>query len=191
VDYSAPAQLTSSASRHKMVQLDEALLEGMVLSELKILGIAAATVAIQTTPKIATAAVQTGDTWGELTAIGTWVLAVAASATLWYQVRLATRALNASAFADFARRWDSPEMRKRRRDLSQELKTKGPIPADKIDDVVDFFEELGVAFRARNLSKAQIFNGFSTGARNYWMACGKTYSERLRAQYGDPKSHTA
>ena len=129
------------------------------------------------------------DLWTPLVAIGTWALAVATIVALRYQVKVAVRAIGAEAFSRSTERWDSPDMRGRRRRLAQALVSGGTVPENVILDVIDFFEDLGTALRAGSLSKEQAFNGFSTAARNYWAVCGQNFAGEQRKS-GDPTFYT-
>lgn len=120
-------------------------------------------------------------------AVGTWVLAVGTLIAIWVEVRDLRVSRSAEAFARFTERWDSPAMMWKRRRLAIALcdpKTR-QVSSEIIESVIVFFEDLGTALREKYISEHAALSRFSYWTRQYWLACGKGYVERLRDQSGD------
>lgn len=122
-----------------------------------------------------------------ISALAAWVAVAAAFFAVWRQNRLTKRALSAQVFSQLTARWDSDIMRARRKRLAEGLRTKAlaDIPPATVEDVVDFFEELGTILRNGYLDIEPIWQSFSTAARFYWASCGKAYVVSLRTAYSD------
>ncbi len=117
------------------------------------------------------------------TLIATWVLVVLAFASIFYQVRETTRSRRAQAFATFRDYWESRTTRTRRRRLASALldgMTVDTIPEAVIEDLVNFFEDLGTAFRQGYLSPFDVWSLFHEDAIHYWSAIGEAYARECR-----------
>jgi hypothetical protein len=118
--------------------------------------------------------------------LATWVAVIGAIGAVWVQGTWTRRTLSAEVFTRLNERWDSPTFRARRRVLAMELgskKAEDVAPA-LVEDVIDFFEDLGVMLRKKWIDEDSCWNSFASSARHYWKACGETYvvDYRRRAQ---------
>jgi hypothetical protein len=121
------------------------------------------------------------------TLVATWSLVVGTIASVWIQFIFTRRTLTADLFTRLNERWDGPTMRARRRALANALQ-KGraeDIPPTVVEDVIDFFEDLGGMLRKHWLDDESVWNSFSVSCRHYWKACGETYVVDYRRRYQD------
>ncbi len=122
--------------------------------------------------------------WSAVTAIGTWVLAGFTLVAVWYQVRETTRSQRAAALDGFRVRWESDTMRRYRKRLATALldgMSVESIPAASIEDVVNFFEDLGGELKEKTFTLRQVWRVFWDDAEHYWYIIGQHYKERCRA----------
>src|SRR5260370_41212380 len=95
--------------------------------------------------------------------VPTWCLVVATIAAIIYQVRETRRSRNAEALARFRDYWESTPNRVRRRRLALALldgMTVETIPANAIEDVLNFFEDLATSLREKHLSSYAVDSMF-------------------------------
>jgi hypothetical protein len=100
-----------------------------------------------------------------------------------YQVRETARSRSAEALARFRDYWESPINRVRRRRLAMALldgMTVETIPAAAIEDVVNFFEDLGAALKEKHLNCYATWSTFHDDAIHYWAAIGEVYARECR-----------
>lgn len=130
--------------------------------------------------------------WEAVTAIGTWALAVGTVLMVWLQLKFMRRSLSADVFARLTEKWDSTSMRKRRKHLAQALLTKRPeeVESRLVEDVINFFEDLGTMLRNKYLETETIWHAFSTSIRLYWAGCGEKYVTDMRDRFSDPTFYT-
>ena len=133
-----------------------------------------------------------GVPWEAITAIGTWALAVATVAIVLLQLRLTRRTLSADIFSRLNTRWDSPDMRRRRKRLAASLLSARAESVDDlvVQDVLNFFEDLGTMLRSRYLEVGPAWQAFSVHTRHYWAAFGEKYVTDMRAKYADQTFYT-
>jgi len=121
-----------------------------------------------------------------LMVIGTWLLVIGTLGAVVFQVAYMRRALNADTFSRMTNRWDAPAMRGRRKRLATELRAEKlmAVAPASIDEVLDFFEDLGTVLREGWLPIRSVWQSFSTDARHYWAACGQYVTDK-RNEYQD------
>jgi hypothetical protein len=119
--------------------------------------------------------------------LATWVLVVGTIASVWIQFVLTRRTLTADLFTRLNEKWDGPTMRARRRTLASELQKQPAqdVAPTTVEDVIDFFEDLGAMLRKHWLDEDSVWNSFSVSCRYYWKACGETYVVDYRRRYVD------
>jgi len=128
--------------------------------------------------------------WTALAAIATWFLV---PGTLWAvvsQARANARSRSAEAFLILVDRWDAEVMREKRHRLATAL-LDGYEAADeevggRIEEVIDFFEDLGMFVKEQYLGDRVAWSAFSSVALDYWFACGRRYIEYSRKEDEDP-----
>jgi hypothetical protein len=119
--------------------------------------------------------------------MATWVAVFGTLAAVGIQFIYTRRALTADVFSRLNERWDSPAMRGRRKALAEALLAgkATDVPPNLIEDVIDFFEDLGVMVRKKWVDSDSVWGSFCTAIRHYWKACGETYVTDLRQEHRD------
>ncbi len=94
----------------------------------------------------------------------------------------AKKQLGVNTWLEFVRRFDSKQMDDARhalaRDISQKLPTIG-------EEVLEFFEELGIAWSEDCIDKKLAHSAFSYDAQHWWALVKKPYVEELRKENGE------
>ena len=129
-------------------------------------------------------------------ATGTMALAVIAFASFWLQLCYSAKQLRDARndiairiHLKFVDRWDRASMHKKRMALAfQFLEQRRGITQvrdkDIKEDVMDFFEDLGILSRKGRLDDELTYEVFSYYAKGWWFFC-KPYVVRLRDRKGD------
>jgi hypothetical protein len=55
------------------------------------------------------------------------------------------------------------------------------LPQPVVEDVINFFEDLGMAVHLRHLDQEAVWNSFYEDASHYWSAVGERYARELRS----------
>jgi hypothetical protein len=121
------------------------------------------------------------------TLVATWVLVGGTLTSVWIQFLFTRRTLTADIFTRLNERWDSQAMRLRRKALAEALLAAKAtdVPPHLVEDVIDFFEDLGVMVRKKWVDTDSVWGSFCTAIRHYWKACGETYVTDLRHRFRD------
>jgi hypothetical protein len=104
-----------------------------------------------------------------ITAGATWAVAVGTVMLLWWQVRVAQRLNSANAVLTLRERFDSPAVRRRRKQLAERLL------AGRHDDITNlevaaFFELIGSLTHAGVLNRELVWEAFGTWISGYYLA---------------------
>lgn len=118
--------------------------------------------------------------WTILSAVAAGVAVPAALAGVVWQVRQARVATGVDILLRLETRFDEPDFREIRRAAAQAL-IQGPD--SRIDDVIDFFETIGLLTRRRILHSEVVWNEFSYWVFGYWLLA-ENYIRTKRV--GDP-----
>lgn len=124
-----------------------------------------------------------------VTAIGTWFLSVGTLVAVCFQQKSNNRLTQAQTFFIYTDRWDSDRMRKNRKDLSTYLllKLNGELEKNSPsaqDDVLNFFEELGMALKQKYLDMDMVWQAFSHYILYYWSS-NHAYIDKDRKDSND------
>jgi branched-subunit amino acid transport protein AzlD len=127
--------------------------------------------------------------WDMVTAIGTWFLSVGTLVAVCFQQKSNNRLTQAQTFFIYTDRWDSDRMRKNRKDLSTYLllKLNGELEKNSPsaqDDVLNFFEELGMALKQKYLDMDMVWQAFSHYILYYWSS-NNAYIDKDRKDSND------
>lgn len=130
-----------------------------------------------------------------LLAYSTIALAVFTAVMAYFTYELAAESKEASfrqigvqTWLEFEKRFDSADMSQARKKLATQLKTIPPARYEEISQQVpEFFEDLGTAYRLGYIDKKLADSSFSIYVTRYWEALrSDTQAERLR--YGGDNS---
>jgi hypothetical protein len=94
-------------------------------------------------------------------------------------VNAARTTMRADIYDRYSQRWDTPEMRSRRARLAGRIKSGEEfLTRDReVEDVCDFFEELGMLYEKGLLDYEFLRQMFAEYAVFYWYKCAKPYSD--------------
>jgi hypothetical protein len=115
--------------------------------------------------------------------VATWCVVAVALLAIVYQVLETRRSRSTQALAIFRDSWESLIARQRRRRLAVALlegMTVETIPDAAIQDVVNFFEDVGTAYRLGDLRLYGVYSTFHDDAVHYWSAIGEAYARECR-----------
>lgn len=103
------------------------------------------------------------------TALATWVLVVGTLGAVIAQARSVARSRSAESYLSLVERWDSPNMREKRRRLARALRDeyKPDEVGDRVEDILDFFEDVGIFVKLGYLNKHAAWGAFSDAGRYY------------------------
>jgi hypothetical protein len=96
----------------------------------------------------------------------------------------AARQLGVNTWLYFVNRWDSGEMQLKRKKLAIAI-----VPQHDMGEshtVLDFFEQVGTAYRLGCIDKELVYSSLSYDAKNWWIILKKEV-ERVRVQLKDNK----
>jgi len=117
------------------------------------------------------------DSWTIVSAIAAGVGVPVAIGSVVWQIRQSRLALGVDLLLRFEARFDEPAFRSSRQTAAEAL-MQGPD--HRIDDVIDFFETVGLLTRRRVLNPEVIWNEFSYWVFGYWLVA-KDYITGKRA----------
>jgi hypothetical protein len=110
-------------------------------------------------------------------AVWTTLLALFTLGVVYYTRKLfvetreaAKKQLGVNTWLHFISRWDSIEIRNRRKHLAAQIKDHEDF-ADS-DPVLDFFEQVGTVYRLECLDKELAYSSLSHDAEHWWKALG-------------------
>ncbi len=123
-------------------------------------------------------------TW---TALGTWALVIGTLALMYWQTRQTQELNSANAILTLRERFDSPRMRKARRELSTHL-VRGTHEDITSVEVATFFELVGALTHRRVLKLDLVWEAFGSWVANYYDALRHPIDliGRSRADLKDP-----
>jgi hypothetical protein len=104
-----------------------------------------------------------------LTAAATWAIAIGTIALLWWQVRVGQRLNSANAVLTLRERFDSPAMRRRRRQLSERLLSGRHDDITNLE-VAAFFELIASLTHGKMLERRLVWEAFGTWINGYYYA---------------------
>jgi hypothetical protein len=122
--------------------------------------------------------------WTKILAVATLLL-VAVTAWLVFETRRAsTRQLGVETWLTLVARFHSKEMMRARKTLAIQLGSYDPATHDELNEMtLDFFEDLGTAYKSGYLDKHMAESTFSYYV-NYWWAASEKYVHNERLEGG-------
>jgi hypothetical protein len=124
-----------------------------------------------------------GIMWEAVTAIGTCVLVVITWWAFWRQLGLAREQMRVEIQLKQEDRFDSEPMVQARSSLAR-LLLRRAAHEEIQEDVMNFFETIGMLLRRRYLDREMVWADFSFHALRWWTAC-KDYIREERARKGN------
>ena len=118
---------------------------------------------------------------GSLATVGALLVSIIGLAL---ELRRSRGARNVDLIIDFDKRFESEEMRRKRK-LTGEFLSQPQRPSTKdpkwseVDDVIDFFETLGTCVRTGHINVELAYRFFYYWLGRYWLAC-ETYINEAR-----------
>jgi hypothetical protein len=98
------------------------------------------------------------------------------------------REIGVQTWLELQKRFDSPEMVRARKKLAPQLENYDATKTGKISEtVLNFFEDMGSAYRMGYLDKKLADSSFSYHASRWWEAA-KPYVEQERRRHGEDKT---
>jgi hypothetical protein len=94
----------------------------------------------------------------------------------------AEKQLGVNTWLEFVRRFDSKQMDDARHELATEISQQLPTIGE---EVLEFFEELGIAWNEDCIDKKLAHSSFSYDAQNWWALVKKPYVDKLRTDKGE------
>ena len=123
-----------------------------------------------------------------VTAIFTAAIAIATAWLARETVAAARATMQADIYERYSQRWESRDMRERRMLLAKKLLERNSAPyvhveiKDRtIEDIISFFEEIGLLVRKRSVDEELVWEMFSEYAIFYWNAVGSEYAGVINA----------
>ena len=81
----------------------------------------------------------------------------------------------------FVQRFDSKQMDNARHELATEISLQQPT----VSEILEFFEELGIAWNEDCIDKKLTHSAFSYDAQHWWALVKKPYVDKLRTENGE------
>lgn len=125
-------------------------------------------------------------TW--ITVLGTWVLVVGTLTFAYWQMRQTQRINSAKTILELRDRFDSPEMRASRREISTRLLAGNVTEEFDNYDVAFFFQLMGSLTRERILDRRMVWSAFGGWISGYYYSLTHPLDRvaRWRSETHDP-----
>jgi hypothetical protein len=114
-------------------------------------------------------------------AVGTWALALITWWLVRRQLSTAKEQLKVQLYLEVRKEIDGGRLTSSRKRLAQQL-LQDPSRHDVQEDVMNFFEDMGMLFRRDYLDREMIWDTFGYYARMWWSAC-RNYIADERARH--------
>src|SRR5665213_3307536 len=115
----------------------------------------------------------------------TFATIVLAGFTFWLVLETksaAKKQLGVNTWLEFVRRFDSEPMDNARYKLATEISQQLPAVGE---EVLEFFEELGIAWNEDCIDKKLAHSAFSYDAQHWWALVKRPYVDKLRTENGE------
>ena len=122
--------------------------------------------------------------WIAITAVGTWALVLATWWMVWKQSQTSRNELKVKFQMSLEDRFEGPPMVAARKRLAEQLLSNAPYKEIQ-DDVMNFFESVGVLLRRGYLDKEMAWVGFGYYGIRWWRACKEYIFEERDRKEGD------
>jgi len=118
--------------------------------------------------------------------IGTWALVAVTFYMTWRQSKVSKDDLKIRLELNFIDRFDSPTIKEARKNLAKQLLSHASH-YDIKEDVMNFFEDLGLLLKEKRLDEKLFWGNFSFYAIRWWIAT-KDYITEERKKYNNDTS---
>jgi hypothetical protein len=122
--------------------------------------------------------------WIAITAVGTWALVLATWWMVWKQSQTSRNELKVKLQMSLEDRFESSAMIAKRKRLAAQLLMNAPHEQIQ-EDIMNFFESVGVLLRRGYLDKEMAWVGFGYYGIRWWNACKDYILEERRRKGGD------
>jgi len=116
-----------------------------------------------------------------LTAV-TAVAALSAAAFAAYQIYLSRLSLSVKLLLNLEERFDGPALQKQRSAAVNAIRSNTPDNESNVEDVLDFFETIGLLTHRKALDKEMVWNSFFYWLHGYWRFC-RPFIDKQRKTY--------
>jgi hypothetical protein len=121
-------------------------------------------------------------------ALGTWALVLITLALVLITRRIAKEQVKVELYLKLREGFDGARIMAARKALAHQLLNKAPHHEIQ-EDVMDFFEDMGMLLRRRYVDGDMVWDTFSYYGMGWWSAC-KDYAAEERRRHGDPTLFT-